>query len=128
MKNADKWFSLYIRLRDCDDNGIGRCCSCGAVHNWRTLQNGHFVNRGNLPLRFSEVNCNAQCVKCNMFDEGNIIGYYRFMVRKHDEKVIDELNYAKNRTIKLGKFELKIIADEYKRKAQELAKKKGLKI
>ena len=35
---------------------------------------------------------------------------------------------AKHQTLKLGKFELKIIAEEYKRKAQELAKKKGLKI
>ena len=127
MKTADKWLSLFIRLRDSKD-GIIRCCSCGMVQMWRTSDCGHFINRGNLPLRFSEENCHAQCRSCNRFDEGNAAGYYRFMQTKYGEEAISKMMIAKHRTIKLGKFELKIIADTYKKKAQELAKQKGLKI
>lgn len=127
MKTADKWFSLFIRLRDSKD-GIIRCCSCNKAVHWRDSDCGHFINRGNLSLRFSEENCHAQCRACNRFDEGNITGYYRFMQSKYGEETISKMMLAKHQTIKLGKFELKIIAEEYKRKAQELAKKKGLKI
>lgn len=127
MKTADKWFSLFIRLRD-SDHGYIRCCSCNKPVLLRESDCGHFINRGNLPLRFSEENCHAQCRYCNRFDEGNAAGYYRFMQEKYGEEAISKMMIAKHQAIKLGKFELKIIAETYQKKAQELAKQKGLKI
>ena len=50
------------------------------------------------------------------------------MQSKYGEETISKMMQSKHQTIKLGKFELKIIADTYKKKAQELAKQKGLKI
>lgn len=74
-KDADKFWSRYIRLRDSDRNGYGECISCGARKHWKDAQCGHFVSRKTSTLRYDEQNCNLQCVGCNMFKSGEQYAY-----------------------------------------------------
>ena len=70
-KELDKWFSLYIRLRDATDEGMVQCFTCGSVKYYKSgMQCGHFQSRRYLPTRFDEQNCAPQCVACNMFRGG----------------------------------------------------------
>jgi hypothetical protein len=70
-KELDKWFSLYIRLRDATDEGMVQCFTCGVVKYYKSgMQCGHFQSRRHLPTRFDEENCAPQCVSCNMFKQG----------------------------------------------------------
>ena len=70
-KELDKWFSLYIRLRDANDFGLVQCFTCGVVKPYnKGMQCGHFQSRSHLSTRFDEVNCQPQCVGCNMFKQG----------------------------------------------------------
>ena len=53
-KELDKWFSLYIRLRD-SENGLIQCFTCGTVKNYKSgMQNGHFQSRSHLATRFAK--------------------------------------------------------------------------
>jgi hypothetical protein len=63
-------FNSYIRLRD-----EGKpCISCNQTGKY--LQAGHyFPVQGYDGLRFDEFNVNGECIKCNCFDEGHLIGY-----------------------------------------------------
>ena len=70
-KDLDKWFSLYIRLRESTDEGMVQCFTCGAVKHYKQgMQCGHFQSRSFLATRFDEENCQPQCVGCNMFKQG----------------------------------------------------------
>ena len=61
-KRLDEVFSLYIRLRDRIPNTDSfRCISCGRILPFEQADCGHYINRQHMSLRFSEVNCNAQC-------------------------------------------------------------------
>lgn len=102
-KEADRVFSLWIRARD------GRCVTCGSTAN---LQNGHYVSRSWSALRFDEVNCNAQCVGCNVFKKGNMDEYARFLLRRYGPDVLDELA-AKKKTYQLKRKELEQIIQKY---------------
>lgn len=128
MKQADKWFSIYIRLRDSDENGIIRCCSCGKPVFWKKSDAGHFVNRKHMSLRYSEINVHAQCRECNRFDEGNLPGYSLFITQKYGDDAIKKLLAAKQLTNKMGKFEFKAVAEFYKSKAKEQSKLKRIQI
>lgn len=128
MKNADKWFSIYIRLRDSNEDGVGECCTCGKHVHWKQGDAGHFVNRQHKSLRYSEDNVHLQCRKCNRFDEGNITGYSIFMINKFGSDILSKLSVAKNVTVKMGKYELSQIAFFYKSKAKELAKLKRIQL
>ena len=126
LKTADKYFSLYIRARDADDKGVIRCISCGDPVHWKKADAGHFIKRQHKSLRFSEKNVNGQCRSCNWLKQGNDINYAKGLYNKYGPGIIEELELAKRNTLHLGQFELKLIAEYYQGKFNELKKEKCL--
>lgn len=129
IKKLDEVFSKFIRLRDSDANGYCRCISCGRVHYWKDIQNGHYMSRRYLSTRFDEMNCNAQCVACNIFNQGNIQMYRQNLIKKIGEKNVDYLEYkAKGITKKWSCFELEQLIKYYSVLVKKLSEEKGIKV
>lgn len=122
----DREFSIYIRKRDADANGYCRCISCGAIHHWKDMDCGHYVNRSHMGTRYSERNCNAQCRTCNRFDEGNNIGYTRGLIKKYGVKVLSELEVKKRSYSHMTPFDYEILIKHYKEEVKKLDKEKNL--
>lgn len=120
IHKLDTIFSKYIRLRDADSDGICRCITCGTHKHWTELDNGHFVKRQNMSLRFSEINCNAQCRKCNWSEQGADDKYKEAIIKKYGQKQYDLLMYHKSQTKKWSLFELEYLIKEYQQKVNEL--------
>lgn len=95
-KELDTWFSIYIRMRD-----KGVCFTCDSKQFWKYQQNGHYVSRAVLSLRWDEKNCNCQCVSCNVFRHGNMDEYAVRLVRKYGPKILEKLNKEKHTIVKL---------------------------
>lgn len=128
LKNKlDRVFSEYIRLRDSDKNGYCRCISCGAVKYWTELDNGHFINRSHMSLRFSEKNCNAQCRPCNRFDESNFLGYQRGLIGKYGVKIIADLEARKHEINKISAFEYEAMIKFYTKEVKIMKLNKNLR-
>jgi len=121
-KKLDKIFSIYIRMRDANNDGICTCISCGKRLHWKKMDAGHFVNRRYMSLRYSETNVNAQCRSCNRFDEGNPVGYMKGLKRKYGEDIIDKLMIVKKTSVKHTKFEYETMINFYKQKIKEFEK------
>ena len=115
----DKVFSLYIRLRDSDENGFCTCYTCGKVAHYKEMQNGHFWSRTHLSTRFNEDNCKVQCVGCNIFKKGNYIVYTKRLLKELGEKKFDELERLKNSTVKISKAEYEQMIEHYNQKIKE---------
>jgi hypothetical protein len=120
----DRIFSVYIRLRDADKSGYCRCISCNAIHPWKEMDAGHYVNRFRMSARFDEKNVNAQCRKCNRFDEVNQIGYTRGLIRKYGKGIIDELEMKKHSVSKMTEAEYELLVNHYRVEVEELKKVK----
>ena len=118
----DKIFSEYIRLRDADGNGMVRCISCGKLVHWKKADAGHFINRRHMALRFDEKNVNVQCRSCNRFDEGNILGYQRGLIKKYGADIINYLDIKKHNICKMDVFEYETLIEIYSKKEKELKK------
>lgn len=116
MRNADEAFSLFIRTRDAQpyEGRYFRCISCGRILPIEQADCGHYVNRSHMSLRFSELNCNAQCRHCNRFQEGNIQDYRKGLIKKIGEPRLLLLEAQKNVTNKITNFELELLAKHYK--------------
>ena len=71
------WFSIEVRTRDVETHGV--CISCGKPITVDTAQAGHFIaaSVGGRDLLFDPRNVNAECGRCNAFDEGHLLGYER---------------------------------------------------
>lgn len=122
----DKEFSLFIRLRDAMPNGYFRCISCGQIKRFEQADCGHYINRQHMSTRFDEMNCNAQCRKCNRFMEGNIQGYRQGLITKYGEQRVLLLEAKKNQTRKYSDFEYKELIKYYKALNAKLRKEKGI--
>lgn len=122
----DKEFSLFIRLRDAMSNGFFRCISCGQIKRFEQADCGHYINRQHMSTRFDEMNCNAQCRKCNRFMEGNIQGYRQGLITKYGEQRVLLLEAKKNQTRKYSDFEYKELIKYYKALNAKLRKEKGI--
>lgn len=124
---ADKWFSRFIRLRDSDENGIGKCCTCGRIGEVKYMDNGHYIKRQHSRLRYSEINCNLQCKKCNAFEQGRDVNFRKYLVEKYGENSVLILEKSKYGYSKKGKMEIRIIADYYKEQVNKILKNKNIK-
>jgi len=63
LKLAEKHFNKFIRLRDTDDNGFGKCISSDQTLKIPSLnaQAGHFYSSGKYPsMKFNEDNVHLQ--------------------------------------------------------------------
>lgn len=113
-KELDRVFSIFIRQRD-----KGVCFTCGNVKNWKYQQNGHYVSRAHMSLRFDEINCNAQCQSCNIFRNGNMDEYALALIRKHGDSVLDTLSQKKNTIRKWSIPEFQERIEYYKTKIHD---------
>ena len=104
-KELDKWFSLYIRLRTCF-NGMVQCFTCGKVGHYKKLQCGHFQSRKHHSTRWNEQNCQVQCVKCNMFGQGEQWKFGLQLDRKYGEGTSRELEEIARTTVKFMRIEI----------------------
>jgi hypothetical protein len=68
-KAADKVFSQYVRMKGCDEQGIGECYTCGIRKHWKELHAGHFYHG---KLDYDERNRRPQCPQCNTYKSGNL--------------------------------------------------------
>jgi hypothetical protein len=93
----DRVFSIWIRKRD-TKGGIGFCISCGKPTTFEKGDCGHYINRKHMATRYDEMNCNLQCIKCNRFDEGNIQGYRKGLIKKYGLEAVELLELRKFNT------------------------------
>ena len=126
-KELDKWFSLFIRLRDATDEGMVQCFTCGCVKHYKSgMQCGHFQSRSHLATRFCEVNCQPQCVGCNMFKQGEQYKFALALDAKYGEGTAEELQYKARQTIKLSRIDYEEKITYYKSAVEKLKKEKGI--
>lgn len=82
-KKAWSTFSIWIRNRDADDNGICTCVTCGKKDHWKNMQAGHGIGGRNNYLLFNEDLVHAQCRSCNLFKGGEYEKYAVFLIEKY---------------------------------------------
>lgn len=92
-KHAWDIMSIWIRLRDSDEKGFGKCCTCENVCYFYNdcFQAGHFRSRKFNYLMFNEINVNGQCNRCNGWGNGMTFEYGIFLNAKYGAGTAEEL-------------------------------------
>ena len=90
-ERAFKAQSDFIRQKYAVD-GFVNCVSCGKNIPWREADAGHFVPRSrSSALAFMEENVHPECVSCNRFDDGHLIGYTLYMQEMYGKEFVEDL-------------------------------------
>ena len=127
-KELDKWFSLYIRLREATNEGLVQCFTCGNVNSYKVgMQNGHFMSRQFMSTRYDEQNCQVQCVGCNMFKFGEQFKFSLALDYKYGKGTAEELLHKSRQINKMNSKDFEEKISYYKLIVEKLLKDKGLK-
>ena len=125
-KELDKWFSLFIRLRESEE-GLVQCFTCNKVSHYKSgMQNGHFQSRKHLATRWSETNCQVQCVGCNMFKSGEQYKFSIALDSKYGEGKAEELQLLARTIMKVSRIDYEDKISYYKDLVDKLKKDKGI--
>ncbi len=125
-KELDKWFSLYIRLRNSTETGLCQCFTCGKVAHYKKLQCGHFQSRRHTATRWHDINCQVQCVKCNMFGQGEQFKFALNLDATYGFETAEEMQYLATTTVKITRAEYIEQISCYKSLVNKIKKQKGI--
>ena len=126
-KELDKWFSLYIRLREATDTGLCQCFTCGKVDHYKSMQCGHFQSRRFLSTRWNEDgNCEVQCQKCNIWEQGQQYKFGLHIDAKYGEGTAEELEYLAMTTMKIWRVDYEEKIGYYKSIVKNFKKELGI--
>lgn len=127
-RTADKWFSIYIRLRDSNSNGMCRCITCDKVKHWKEMDCGHFQSRRYLLTRYDAWNANAQCQNCNKWNNGEQFKHGKAIDAKFGKGTANDMEKKARGMQKMTKQDVMELARDFKEQAEELAEEKGIEI
>ena len=119
-KKLDSLFSQYIRLRNADHLGRVKCFTCGVEKHWKEQQAGHFQSRSHHSTRWDEVNVQVQCVKCNMYRQGEQYKFGLYLDQRFGDGTAEELEIRSKTIVKLNRTDYEEAIERYKQKIKEL--------
>jgi hypothetical protein len=127
INKLDESFSLYIRLRDSDHQGVCKCITCGDFKHYAQMDAGHFVTRDNMVTRWEEQNVNAQCPHCNRFKAGKQFEHGLAIDKKYKQPGLAASLMVKSKFVcNWTDQELDILHKHYKSEIKSLKEAKGM--
>ena len=125
-KELDKWFSLFIRLRDATDEGMVQCFTSGRVYHYKSIHAGHFMSRRHLSTRWCEINVQPQSAADNLFGQGEQYRFGLYLDGKFGEGTAEELQFKARQTVKFTRVDYEEKISYYKDVVKKLKKEKGI--
>lgn len=119
-KKLDKVFSEYIRRRNAKFDGLVSCFTCGVKKHWKEQQAGHFQSRSHHSTRWDEVNVQVQCVKCNMYRQGEQYKFGMYLDQMFGVGTAEKLEHRAKIVVKLNRVDYEEAIEIYKQKLKEL--------
>jgi len=125
-KELDKFFSLYIRLRDADYMGFVKCYTSGRLYHYKSIHAGHFMSRKCLSTRWDEINVQPQSIADNLFGQGK---QYQFGVNldaQYGVGTAERLQIISRQIQKFSRVDYEEKISYYKEAVNKLKKEKGI--
>jgi len=119
-KKLWKVFSEYIRRRDSNKEGYGKCFTCPRIIHWKKGDCGHGIGRQHKGTKYNEKNNHLQCKHCNGFEGGKREVYRDEMNKRYGAGTWDLMEASAKRPAKIGQFEIDQLEKYYKQKLKEM--------
>jgi hypothetical protein len=128
-KEVSEVLGQYVKLRDAlrttGDLNYCKCITCTILKPRKEFHAGHFIDRRHNVTLFDETNIHAQCPRCNVYLDGNILEYRRQIIRLYGEGYDVQLEDKAMEIKHFTRDELIELKEKYTQKVRELLKQEG---
>jgi hypothetical protein len=127
MNDSKLWkvFSEFIRLRDSDENGFGKCFTCNRIIHYKKGDCGHGIGRQHKSVKYNEKNNHLQCKPCNGFNGGKREVYKEMVNKLYGANTWELLEVASKKSFKWSQFEIDALTKHYQEQVNILQRKKA---
>jgi hypothetical protein len=125
---AWKYCSKYVLLYYSNNEGDVQCSTSGRWYacNDRKIHCGHYHKLdSHKATAFEFTNLAPQCYTDNKYFSGKPDVMREWLIKQHGIKAIQRLDIQKHNICKIGKFELDLFKEHYKKLFNDLVRKKG---
>lgn len=119
---AKAWsaFSLYIRTKYADEDGLVACYTCGKRAEIKNMQAGHGIGGRNNAVLFMEEIVRPQDMGCNVFGRGQYARFTRKLIDELGMNRYDEIVTESGKPVKYNLADYEAIEAKYKEKLNNL--------
>ena len=125
-KELDKWFSLFIRLRDADGLGFVKCYTSGRYYHYKSIHAGHFMSRKCMSTRYCEINVQPQSIADNLYGQGEQYKFGLNLDAQYGDGTAEELQFKSKQIQKFSRVDYEEKISYYKEAVKNLKKEKGI--
>jgi hypothetical protein len=125
-KELDKWFSLYIRIKSCDDNGMVICYTSKRKYHYKNIHAGHFISRRHLSTRWDEQNVKPQSAADNLFGQGEQYKFGMYLDNEYGVGTAEELQLKARQPFKMMRIDYVEKISYYKDLVNKIKKEKSI--
>ena len=125
-KELDKWFSLYIRLKSCDSNGMVICYTSKRKYHYKNIHAGHFISRRHLSTRWLEQNVKPQSAADNLFGQGEQYKFGMYLDSEYGVGTAEELQLKARQPFKMMRIDYVEKISYYKNLVNKIKKEKNI--
>lgn len=125
-KELDKYFSLFIRLRNADDLGFVKCYTSGRFYHYKNIHAGHFISRKCLSTRWCEINVQPQSAADNLFGQGEQYKFSKALDYEYGEGTAEELQEKSREIKKFSRVDYEEKISYYKELVKKIKKEKEI--
>ena len=125
-KELDKYFSLYIRLRDANEYGMVQCFTSGRVYHYKNIHAGHFMSRKHLSTRWCDTNVQPQSAADNLFGQGEQYKFGLHLDSEYGLGTAEELQIISKQPFKMTRIDYVEKISYYKDLVNKIKKEKNI--
>ncbi len=117
IDRADEWFSRYIRLKHSYIVGqvvFCRCYTCKMPHQIKNIDCGHYIGRGDHPVRWDPNNARPQGKQCNYYHSGEHRKFERNLRKEIGTAAVEELKQKAEKIANYSVQEIRGFARAYR--------------
>ncbi len=118
-------FSLYIRLKYSDENGMTHCYTCGKYSHYKQgIQAGHGIGGRNNAVLFMEEVVRPQCVGCNKFGRGRYSVFTEKLIGEYGAEKYATFVFESNKEKKMSVLDYQAVFEAYRDLNRQLLEEK----
>lgn len=125
-KDLDAIFSKFVRFRDSDINGYGKCYTCGKHDFYKNAHCGHWIPRNILITRWEENNCRWQCIGCNLYGNGKFLDFEEHLKKDLSDEIVEKMKANRHTIFKIDRVWYNEKIEYYKSKVKQYESIKNL--
>lgn len=123
LAKCDTEFSLLMRAKEADQDGLVKCCTCSKVMPWKGTGEahwGHWQSRGFNSTRWNPVNGGIQCRECNTYLEGRKSDMRQYLSNRYGESEVNKVEAFSRLPVKYSEFELSEMAVRFREERKRI--------